>query len=139
MFRRRPPLAIGVVGGLQMKFRQDRTVRRGVEAARQLESQRLLVEELVLRGARDGAVVGEARRILVSRYAGVFGGAQVVLVAMIRRRKTRSIFQSHHVQARAQQQSPACYPGGLFRERERGQRLVETEVRNLELAENGVQ
>ena len=82
------PLAVCVVGGFEMKLRQHGTVRGGIEASRQLESERLLVDELILRGAGDGAVVGEARRTLVRDHAGVFGGAQVVFVTVIRRARS---------------------------------------------------
>src|SRR6185437_3736825 len=86
------PLAVSVVGGFEMKLRQHGTVRGRIKASRQLESERFLVDELILRGAGDGAVVGEASRILVSDHAGVFGGAQVVLVTVIRRGEVGQYF-----------------------------------------------
>ena len=51
----------------------------------------------------------------------------------------RPVFQPNHVQARTQQQSPARRRRGLFRDRKRGERLVETEIGDLELGKNGVQ
>ena len=66
-----------------MKFRQHGTLGGGVETSRQLESESLLVDELIVRGTGDGAVVGEARGMLVSGHAGIFGDAQVVLVTVI--------------------------------------------------------
>jgi len=95
-----------------MKLRQHRTVRCGVEASRQLESKRLLVKELILRGAGDWR--GRRRAAphsSFSDHAGVFGGAQVVLVTVIFRGEARPVSQPHHVEARIEQQAPPLGPG----------------------------
>ena len=122
-----------------MELGQNLSVTRRIEPPRKLIGQRLFVQIIVLRGARDSAVIGKPRAVGMPLNPRQLGIAEVIFVPVILGRIFAPTLEFGDVHPGSSDQFEPLKSLAALGHGKKRQRFIEMMVRDFELGQNRIE